>query len=213
MKIETQIAGLEPYIQASSPKKIAKRLRALGYVGDLDLGMAALARAREDRAERDAKNRAAALAAYNPNPRMVDANARARAACAAITASPTAPLWRKNLRAAVADAATLNLTEQAADAAGRAILDLVAREARRRGWVIRAASTGRDGRIGSYYIRVPGLGEARVSDHDLPQTMARQIRASNGQAGGWDGEVITPGLVNEPLTRIMRRVLLAAGGR
>ena len=78
----------------------------------------------------------------------------------------------------------------AEEAAAKATLSAVAREAKRLGWVIRHTSNDRSGEASSHYITVPGLGEARVSDHAIPDTAVRFDRDMTGGRTRWNGEVV-----------------------
>lgn len=127
-------------------------------------------------------------------------------------ATPMLDAWRRDLRARVLQAARYGWDVERE--AAKATIEAVCREARRRGWQVRHTSKGRDGRASSRYVIVPGVGEARVSDHELPDTPVREHNRSIGFVGRWNGEVVIGR--DWRTTRLeawMRKVLLAAAGR
>jgi hypothetical protein len=103
-----------------------------------------------------------------------------------VRAAPLAAHWRSDrLAAVVAEAAqvasqysryqdTRAICEDVERAAAAATLELIAREARRRGWLVKR-SLDRLGRASSLYLRLsrdrPGV---RISDHELPDTAERR---------------------------------------
>lgn len=122
--------------------------------------------------------------------------------------------WRKDFRERVEQVARGSDEEwKIGLEAERATMEAIVRAARRRGWQVRHTST-HNARASSRYIVVPGIGECRVSNHEIPETAERVWRASEGRRQRWNGEVIigqdwqTIGLATW-----LRRVLLAAAGR
>lgn len=123
------------------------------------------------------------------------------------------PAWTVTFQQRVEQEARLGL-RLASMEAEKATLEAICREARRRGWTISYASKTRDRRVSSRYIVVPGHGEVRVSDHHLPDTLARQEARAWGQRPRWNGEVIVAGdWQTVRLETWMRRIALAAAGR
>lgn len=136
---------------------------------------------------------------------MQEATAARRAA---IKALPTFSLWSKDRRsAALARAYLPSLADNSY--VDLAILDLIARHARKLGWSVKR-STGRDGRKSTVYVTPKGLAKVRVSDHTLPQTHTRQLRESMGVRGGWAGEVIISDVIGCALEEIIEEILTIA---
>ncbi len=96
--------------------------------------------------------------------------------------------------------------------ANAATLEAITRHAKKRGWGVRHTSAGKDGRASSRYVQVPGRGEVRVSDHSLPSTPQREaMRSERGPR--WSGEVHVGNHSKASITRMMRLIALASGGR
>jgi hypothetical protein len=135
----------------------------------------------------------------------------------AVRRSPMFRSWRADFQDRVLALAELhggairwNPTD---DEAAKATLEAICRAARKRGWEVCHTSQGRDGRSSSRYITIPGVGEARVSDHALPET-AQRSHNRHQHKPSWRGEVIVEGDWRDTrLDAWMRRVILAAAGR
>lgn len=194
---------------ATNIKTITRRLRDFG--GDAAAALAADVKAA-------LKKRAARAVARRSHDRLLinaalrpQKLAQAKRVKAALSA-PTAALWRSDFREKVATAARIDADY--ASEARLAILELACREAKKRGWAVRHTSAAKNGRASSRYIAVPGLGEARVSDHDLPDTAERQNRRDNGGRSRWDGEIVIGANWRcLRLETLMRQIILAAAGR
>ncbi len=96
--------------------------------------------------------------------------------------------WTKKNIVAVSEAARLDFRIKAHDAAGRASLEAVARELKKRGWALTYTSK-HNGRASSRYM-VNGQNQVRISDHELPLTDKRMHDQQNGHAGDWNAEHI-----------------------
>ena len=129
---------------------------------------------------------------------------------AAVTSRPTYALWDKEHAARALRVATEYRPRENPHVLS-AILMVLSREARRRGWTIRKQSVARDGRINSIYVTPPGLSEVRISDHPLPQTHTRQLRENFGVKGRWLGEVLIEHIIDYSLDEMIECILEAAG--
>jgi uncharacterized membrane protein len=123
---------------------------------------------------------------------------------ALISALPTFDLWAKDRQAAaLARADLLDIADN--KHVDLAILDLIARHARKLGWAVKR-STGRNGIKSTVYVTPKGRSRVRVSDHTLPQTHTRQLRESMGIRGGWAGEIIVEDMRNASLDDIIKEI-------
>ena len=105
------------------------------------------------------------------------------------TSAPMAQHWTADRRDKIAKWAKYD--QESADKEARlATLEAITREARKRGWAVRHTSAGRDGRVTSRYINVPGMGEVRVSDHYIPSNAERDYKSIVGSGPRWSHEVI-----------------------
>lgn len=193
----------------TSPRTISKRLIAHGYSGSSEEVEAFFA-------IREIQN---ARASVRPgaDPLLLASWSRPRRAAErrrekAVSAAAMYPFWREDFRSRTLSAARCNFGEDGE--AQLATLEAICREARRRGWQVRHTSQAKNGRVSSRYIVVPGHGEARVSDHELPWTPERQDRRDSGRRTSWNGEVVIGSQWwSVRLETWMRRVALAAAGR
>ena len=83
-------------------------------------------------------------------------------------------------------------------AINRANMEAVPRLLKKQGWTVRHASKDKSGKASSrYLVSSDGTYQVRLSDHELPDTPAREY--SRAQFGGpnWDDEVVLSGSLKE----------------
>lgn len=128
----------------------------------------------------------------------------------AYLALPIAAHWRSDRRAAVAKA-TFD-QDWALDEAIAATLEAVTRLARKWGFERRHTSRS-SGQADSRYLVLPGVGEVRISDHEIPVYGERAFRYEQNGGPGWGEVIIQRKELAWSPTRWRRELILRAAGR
>lgn len=119
--------------------------------------------------------------------RLRDAAAR-NARVKEVTSLPIFKAWSSDRAERIKNYATLD-PNSAEREARLATVEAIAREARKRGLEIRHTSN-EGGRVTSRYIKIPGGGEVRVSDHELPSTPQREYQREVSGGPRWTNEIV-----------------------
>lgn len=134
---------------------------------------------------------------------------RRLAAINALLALPIAAHWRSDRRAKIAAAYD---PEYARDLAVAATLEAVARIASKWGFVRRHTSKS-SGSADSRYLILDGVGEVRISDHEIPVYGERAWRYEQGGGPRWGEIVVGEEELAWTVTRWRREMILRAAGR
>lgn len=192
-------------------------LIAAGYAPDDQAARAAIKRIRDLRAARSAARPGSdplIRAASDRTWRLarIREDRANRAEIAAILAHPIATHWRADRRAAIA--AFHHFPEHAEALAIGATLEAVTRLATTKwGWTRRHTSQSRAGRASSRYLRREGIGELRLSDHDIPVYGEREDRYARTGGPRWGEIIIGSAELRWSLSRWRREMILRAAGR
>jgi hypothetical protein len=107
------------------------------------------------------------------------------------TSAPISKSWSKNRFDAVLRDASFGMERDAEHEARLATIEAISREAKKRGWEVDYTShSGSDKRANSKYIKIPGRGIVRISDHELPDTPQRQYAREIYGRSKWVDDIV-----------------------